>query len=101
MPGPASVGRMAALCAALLAPCHVGAANDNGATTSPDSSTPSWLYDNELQLMLPNSPTPSQNYPVLPLTPGMGLNGTDNAGLVCNDLYPPMKPHLVANMTVI
>lgn len=58
------------------------AASDNLATTSPETDKPDWLAHESLSLTIVNSATPNLQYPVLPLTSGMGLNASSNSNRV-------------------
>lgn len=75
----------AAALVALVRSSHysASAATDGISTTSPETNTPDWLSNESLVLKLVNTNTPNLEYPVLPLTVNMGLNGSANTGLVC------------------
>lgn len=63
---------------------EAAAASDDISTTSPQTDTPDWLANESLALTLVNSATPGLQYPVLPLTSNMGLNGSVNTGRTMN-----------------
>lgn len=74
--------RAAALTALAQSVMYTTAAADDISTTSPETDTPGWLQKESLALTLVNSATPGLQYPVLPLTSNMGLNESQNTGLV-------------------
>lgn len=76
------LARVAALAALARSVVYTTAAADDISTTSPESDKPDWLQKESLALTLVNSATPGLQYPVLPLTANMGLNESQNAGLV-------------------